>query len=423
MSNIVPVVLISSDAWACAAAVTLQSMLDHYQGEEPLKVYLFSTDMSEENVRRFLSYNSNKVDIEVIKVDDSAYEQFRVEGYTVPPVSFLKIQLQDVLPQYDRIIYLDIDLLIKKDISPLMTIDLDGYYLAGIADIAAMLRLRWHKRLHRMRYANAGVLVLNAKKMREEKIYQKCTSAYLAHRGEYQCYEQDTFNAVFNDEIKFLPLTWNLMTYNLIFPHDWERITINEINTFCGTDYKSFQELEDDAAIIHLTNWMKPWEYKDCYMSEEWLSVYKRTPFAGIPLRLKDNPQITQPAQRKHIITRKGPFVKDWTEENTVLKLWRIPLVEKIKEGWRTRFKLFGIPVIKREWAQFEERTYIFGMCVRIRPHWPAIKERADYLFGRLGFYVVNMVSPAENSAEPYAAWSAQISKLRELDSAVAKEG
>lgn len=416
-----PVVFISSNAWAVAAAVTLQSILDHYKGEDPLKIYIFSADMTKENADRFISYSSENISVEVVEVDDSMFEQFRVEGYYVPPISFVKARLAELLPQYDRIIYLDIDLIIKKDISPLMTVDIDDYYLAGIADMTAMVTLQWHKRLKRMRYVNAGVLVLNAKKMREENSYQKCIDAKIAH-PEYQCYEQDTFNDVFDDEVKFLPLEWNVMTYNLILS-PYTQYSMNQINSFYGTEYKTFQELEDNAAIIHLTNEYKPWEYEDCYMSEEWISLYKRSKFAEQPLNLKKKPaephitgEVRNEKNTIHIINRKGPFIKDWTEQYTVLRFFRIPLVEKIKEGDRTRFKVVRIPVIKREWKYFEEKTYLFGICVKTKPHWPGIKQRADELFGRLGG-AVDLIAPSVQDTEPYSSWLAQIEQLEILDS------
>lgn len=421
MRKEVPVVLISSNAWVAAAAVTLQSVLDHYKGEDPLKVYIFTSDITKENAKKFVSYSSENVSVEIVQTDISMFEQFRVEGHYVPPLAFVKVQLAELLPQYDRIIYLDIDLIIKKDISPLMSVDLEGYFMAGVADMAAMVTLQWHKRLKKIRYVNTGVLILNAKKMREEDFCQKCIDVKLAH-PEYQCQEQDPMNDVSDDEVKFLSVTWNLMSYNLVLNPN-TNYSMNQINIFYETDYGTFQELEDDAAVIHLTNEFKPWVYEDCYMSEEWLSIYKRSKFCDCPLNLKKKPVEstvtgggTEEERTIHIIARRGPFVKDWTETYTVLRLFGIPLVEKIKEGWRTRFRLLGIPFIKREWTPYEEKTYLFGICFRTRPHWPAIKQRADELFGRLG-PIVDLIAPTAYNPEPYAGWLAQIEQLAALDS------
>lgn len=411
MSKQVPVIIISSDAWAAPTAVTIQSILDHFEGERPLKVYVFSPDMTEENADRLRSYCAENVSVEVVKADVSIFEQFRDVDYPVPPMSLMRTQLAELLPQYDKMLVIDNDLIFKKDISPLLDVDLDGYYAAGVADMVAMEMLQWHKRLHRMRYVNGGVLLHNSRRMREENIFQKCIQVKKEH-PEYVCYEQDVFNDVFNDEILYLPPKWNLMTYNLV---TWAQYSINHINTFFGTDYKTFQELEDDTAIIHCTNGYKPWTHEGSYMNEEWMSLYKRSPFGTQPLKLEKMPHEvigtddgTADDGVAHIVSRKGPFIKDWTEAYTVLRLGKFPFVEKYKDGWRTRFKALGIPFLKREWTNFEERTYLFGVCVRAKPHWVEIKHRADELFGRLG--------PIACGTDPYAGILSQIEFLESMD-------
>ena len=418
MSKDVPVVLLSSDAYVPATAVTLQSMIDHYEGERPLKVYIMTSDMTEKNANIFSSYSSERVSVGVMHEDVSIFEQFKVEGYHVSLIDFLKIRLAELLPQYDTIINLDTDIIVRKDISPLMDLDLEGYYAAGVADMAAMEALQWHKRLNRMRYVNCGILVLNAKRMRQERSFEQCMRIRTEH-PEYQCYEQDAQNDFFNDEVKYLPPKWNLMTYNLVLG-PYAHYSINHINTFFGTKYRTFQEMEDDAAIIHLTNEFKPWTHENSYMSEEWMSIFERTKFSDLPLELKKlPPEAAGPGCETegdgavydhvpHIVGKMGPFIKDWTREYTVLRLGRIPLIEKYKDGWRTRFKALGIPFLKREWTNYEERTYLFGVCVRAKPHWPEIKRRVDELFGRLG--------PVPDTMKYYEDILAQLELLEKMD-------
>lgn len=393
MKNQTPIVFISSNAWAVAAAVSLQSLLDHYEGSEPLKIYIVSADMSEANKDRFLSYSGKNVEVDVLEVDASVYDRFAVEGYYVPPLALLKFSLSKLLPQYNKILYLDIDILIQKDISELMHVDIEGYYAAGVIDMTAMETLHWHKRLNRMRYLNTGVLLLNAKRIRDEGLEERFFAVKEAH-PEYQCMEQDTMNDVFNDEVKYLPPIWNLMTYNL-WLNPYTQYSMEQINFFYSTDYKIFEDLEREAVIIHLTNEFKPWEYDGAYMSDRWMETFRRSKFADIPLHLKQIPK--SPAivndGNVHMLSKIGPFVKDWTNTLTILRFLGIPLVHKIKGGSYTSFKILCIPVVKRVWSQFEEKTYLLGICVRRKTHWPAIKHRADEIFGSCGPILDMMLS------------------------------
>lgn len=402
--NNVPIVMISSNLWAAAAAVTLQSLLENYKGLKLLEIYIISGDMSEENRKRFESYNSKQVHVTVMMVDTHELEKMKVEGHHVLPIVYLKFGLQRLFPKYDKILLLDIDLLIKGDVSKLQEIDLDGYYAAGVADMTAMVTLGWHKRLNRIRYMNSGVVLFNAKRLRDEGAEEKCFRIRAEH-PEYQCMEQDVFNDLFHDEIKFISPIWNLMTYNLRYS-TVSQYSMNEINHFYNLEYEHFSDLEKEANIIHLTNVYKPWEYSDTYMGEEWMEVYKRTPFADIPLQLKPNPEkyeIRNPRKRvakqtdeeitTHIITKKGPILKDWTPRKTTLKLLGIPVVSKNKEGFQTTFKVLGVPLFRREWKEYQERTFFLYFCVRTKPYWPHIKQRLDDLLGSCGLHVNSLLS------------------------------
>ena len=361
-----PVVFISSNAWAVAAGVALHSLVEHYKGSEKLNIYIFSQDMSEENEARFRAYSTGNTEVSVIKVDASAWEKFAVKGHYVPPIVFLKCSLPRLLPQYERILCLDIDILVQKDISALMNTDLEGKYAVGVLDMTAMVDLGWHDRLNRVKYLNTGVLLLNAKSLRDVQLEEKIFAVREAH-PEYQCMEQDAFNDVFHDEVKYVSPIWNLMSYNL-WINPYSSHSIEQINDFYTLKYTDVTELEQDAAIVHLTNTFKPWEYEDAYMSDAWMAAFQQSRFSDIHLNLK---RISPTAVHSedgnivHVIKRVGPFVKDWTKEVTTLQFFGIPLVQKTRGKRVTCIKVGPISVARRERAHGKERIFVFGFLVK----------------------------------------------------------
>lgn len=361
-----PVVFISSNAWAVAAGVALHSLVEHYNGLEKLKVYIFSQDMSEENEARFRSYSTENTEVNVVKVDASAWDQFSVKGYYVLPIVFLRYCLPRLLPQYDKILCLDIDILVQKDISELMNTDLEGKYAAGVLDMTAMETLKWHERLHLENYLNAGVLLLNAKRIRGECLEEKIFITRKEH-PEYQCMDQDAFNVVCHDEVKCLSPIWNLMSYNL-WINPYSSHSIEQINDFYSINYAAIADLEQDAAIIHLTNTFKPWEYEDAYMSDAWMEAFQQSRFSDIKLNLKrSSPTAVQSKDGDivHVIKRVGPFVKDWTKDVTVLRFCGIPLIQKTREKRNTCVKVGPISVIRRERIRCKERFFLLGFLVK----------------------------------------------------------
>lgn len=362
----IPVVFISSNAWAVAAGVALHSLVEHYNGSEKLKVYIFSQDMSEENEARFRSYSTENTEVNVVKVDASAWDQFSVKGYYVLPIVFLRYCLPRLLPQYDKILCLDIDILVQKDISELMNTDLEGKYAAGVLDMTAMETLKWHERLHLENYLNAGVLLLNAKRIRGECLEEKIFITRKEH-PEYQCMDQDAFNVVCHDEVKCLSPIWNLMSYNL-WINPYTICSMEQINNFYSSKYSTVADLEQAAAIIHLTNVFKPWEFEDAYMADTWMKTFRESKFSDISLNLKRIPRAavySEDDEIVHVIKRVGPFVKDWTEKLTVLQFLGIPLIKKVKGPGYIYVKIGPMPVVKREQIQCKERITFLGLFTK----------------------------------------------------------
>jgi len=61
---------------------------------------------------------------------------------------------------------------------------------------------------------------------------------------------------------------------------------MSEINDNYKTLYNSYEELIDDAVIIHLTNKNKPWKYKDAFYHKEWMEYFVKSKFCSTVLSL-----------------------------------------------------------------------------------------------------------------------------------------
>lgn len=82
----------------------------------------------------------------------------------------LYADLVDRLPS--RILYLDNDVVCRKDISEFYGQDIDGYEVLGVLDYYG----RWFFRRNpfKMDYVNSGVLLMNLREIRESGLFEKC---------------------------------------------------------------------------------------------------------------------------------------------------------------------------------------------------------------------------------------------------------
>lgn len=370
------IAFITDDNYAIPTGIAISSLIENYSGENKLHIYVGTVRINDDKKQAFCALSNDKVNVELLEVDDSCvkgFEKYKGSDY-ITLATYLRACLPRLLPQYDKILYLDGDILVRKDLTPFLQTDIEGYYAAVIADMAAIKVLHWDERLHRMRYFNAGVMLMNAKRLREENMEEKFFRARVDH-PEFICADQDILNFIYEDETKYLPLRWNLMMYNIIISN----FSVNEVNTLYRTDYSSLEEMENDAAIIHLTNAYKPWKYKGAYMGDAWLDAFRRSPFAKFDLVLQELPENAMPKkEEKSIVSRKGIFRKVWTKEKTTLSLCGIPVAKKLRLNNVVTVKVLGFPVAKRMHDALETRTRYFGLLHVRKPNYGVLRARMD---------------------------------------------
>ena len=104
-----------------------------------------------------------------------------------------------IFTNLDKIIALDNDTIVNKDVSELWDLDLTGYYIAGVRDTEKFNR--------NMLYVNVGSLVYNLKKIREDKKDEE--SIKILNYIRLEMPEQDLFNSIFRGHILELPSKYN----------------------------------------------------------------------------------------------------------------------------------------------------------------------------------------------------------------------
>lgn len=114
--------------------------------------------------------------------------------------------LAEILPDVDKLLYLDLDIHIDEDIKELWDIDISNYAVAGVIDVNAREH-RFPYISNYSTYINSGVLLMNLKYFREHDITEQLHD--LLSRFELKFPDQDAINIVCYDHIKFLSHKWN----------------------------------------------------------------------------------------------------------------------------------------------------------------------------------------------------------------------
>ena len=163
----------------------------------------------------------------------------QIKGYSLPMdhlsyATFYRYFIADVVTE-DRALYLDSDIVVTGDLTPLFEEDIENHALAAVTDGIDASKF------------NAGVLLVNTVLWREEKASHQLlelTNRY--HQEEFG--DQGILNRHFKGRWKKLPEVYNVMVGMDTFAH-----TFNVPEWYDKAD-----QLEKDAVIIHYAG-EKPW--------------------------------------------------------------------------------------------------------------------------------------------------------------------
>lgn len=181
---------------------------------------------------------------------DNLLEKVIKKHHYVSKCAVLKFNIPSIFKDLDRILYIDSDMLVKKDLTDLWDVNIDNKYAAVVRDLPGEVTLKYHIRIGNKYYFNSGLMLLNLKRIREDDIENKLIEYKKHYKTESM--DQDSFNIIFGDNVINLSCKYNFMITNLRSP-------LSAINKMYKTQYKTYNDALSDANIIHFTYLPKPW--------------------------------------------------------------------------------------------------------------------------------------------------------------------
>lgn len=277
MEKQLPIVLICDKNFIMPTAVAITSLIRNKDAATFLDIHILCSDCAPEDVRvlETLAKNEDRVTVSIRHVSAKQYGDIIRQISTISVSAVLKFDICELFPKYDRILYIDGDLIVRGDLWSL-------YHDTDFSDELFAAVLHSTCIVDDGRRINSGVILFNAKKMREEGMRDKLVS-YRAGRGDQASMDQQTFNVVCRDRILYLPPRYNCIPRLLLNELRPPVYTMEEFNRFFHTEYRTLEEIFNDACIFHFSA-EKPWVYHDLPLADEWMHYYKLSPYGAQPL-------------------------------------------------------------------------------------------------------------------------------------------
>lgn len=279
----VVVVLASNEYFAPYMGVTIQSIAENASPDRHYDIVVLTRDMTQRTIDTLVAHVPQpNVTLGFLNAEVA------LKGTKLPqhghfrPETFFRLLAPWLLPQVDKAIYLDSDLVALTDVAPLFDTDVEGELLGATrdADTVGMMcgydgtvgpYLRDEVKLtDPMQYFQAGVLVMNLASFR--RVFSERDMIGLSTVRVWRWLDQDILNMLADGSYVRVPMRWNTLV-------DWKHIRRGRIIAQAPQELRdAYEEARANPAIVHYAGPDdRPWDYPECDMGEHFWNYAERS--------------------------------------------------------------------------------------------------------------------------------------------------
>ncbi len=217
----ISIVIASDNFYAILIAPLIKSIELHHKTAEKLEFFIIDDGITPKNKQRLLDTLDPAMSrIQWVKAADALSQHIRVpvDNTAFPATAYLRLFAPHVIPtDREKVLYLDCDMLVLDDIAKLWHIDLSDHLFAAVQDLQEVVSCSWggipnYKELGipaDSKYFNSGLLLINAKKWRDEARTTKVIQCLIDNAKYVNWVDQYGLNAALANQWLELDRSWN----------------------------------------------------------------------------------------------------------------------------------------------------------------------------------------------------------------------
>jgi lipopolysaccharide biosynthesis glycosyltransferase len=252
------VVTCADRRFAIGAWITIWSTYKHMSESKNLHFHLLTTDSGSTQFEKVLMLAARwGIKVSVKRATEDSIKN--LPTHRLPISSYLRLLAPGMLQGVSQFLYLDSDVLVRSSVQPLFNLLGENTIAAAVRDyyfhdiFGSGLQERSPELQKDEPYFNSGVIQINAKAWRDQKVSERAM-AYLDFHGSAVSHgDQDALNVVLAKQFKEMDLSWNVQLgafeyYDRVgWPIERESLRARKTN------------LLHDPKIVHFIGKAKPW--------------------------------------------------------------------------------------------------------------------------------------------------------------------
>ena len=324
----VDIVFSVSNEYTPLFSVALKSVAFNSSKNNIYNIYVLHSNLAERNQELIKSECETYKNIKIIFINVEEYlpkedrSTFFESGY-VTKETYYRFYIPQILPDLEKVIYSDVDVVFNTDIVNLYSMSIKNYLLAAAPNISAIYNYNRDADLPNGQkykfyfdnilnlkdvngYIQAGISLFNLNEMRKFDFTKKCLEK-LKEVKTPVFYDQDIINSVCQKKIKLLPLKWNhvwyFWTYDFLKKHTPKTL------------YKEYDNSRKNAYVYHfagpkpIKEKAKPlaWQFWKYAMYTKFYAHFlkqafgEKTRLLGVSDKIFDNMEEIKPSFKEQI--------------------------------------------------------------------------------------------------------------------------
>lgn len=271
--NTIPIAFAFDNNLILPACVCISSLMMNANKDTFYDIFILHSShvaLKKEELDKLPQYYKN-CRIQYRQVDDTFDTAFEIRGITTP--AYYRLLIPELIPEYDKIIYSDVDVIFRFDLSAIyINTDLANYYVAGVNSLSHLVpdyKRYYIEKLHLdpEKIIYSGNLIINSKKIKENHLIPLFKEQA---KNSYKFQDMDILNIVCKEKIQYLSPDFCLSTIIC-------QASIYNRNALLNL----WKQNEIDNAlrqgIVHY-NGQKPWKQYSINF-DIWWEYYRKSPF------------------------------------------------------------------------------------------------------------------------------------------------
>lgn len=267
----VPIVLTFDGNMSLPAAVCISSMMMSANPDTFYDFYILHSGPEPDitGKDKILAAYTN-MRIQYRSVGNAFAGSFEIRGIT--SAAYFRLLAPELIPEYDRVIYADVDMIFRLDLSDLYKREMDGNYLGAVYALTLNTTETGKQYVRSLgltpgEYFLSGFLLMDLKKMRDDGIVNE----FKKHsKKKYKYQDMDIMNIVCNGRIMSIPYVYSMV--------DGAFQIVSEKSELLNTKFMHSESNSDPLVFsnIHF-NGVKPWT-SWCPNLDQWWECYRKSP-------------------------------------------------------------------------------------------------------------------------------------------------